>query len=152
MTKFFSSKSTVFSHELEELISNSNVDLNKHILHKFLTIEYLPELTKRILEENEWDVSRLATASIFFENKSDDLLAYFLETIGYFICNDDEKLEKIEKTVLEGFFYALPSQIEQTINILNKLEEQFSMNDDFIFTLFYEKLKNKLSFFTRKDV
>lgn len=144
MVNFINSEFPVFSQKLEELIFNSSVDLNKHTLQKFLTIEHLPELTKSILDENEWHIFKLATASIFLENKSDELLACFLETIGNFIHNDDAKREQIEKAILEGFVYALPDQIEQSINILNKLDELFSLNDAFIPSLFCLKLKDNL--------
>ncbi len=144
MDNFNRSESPIFSQELEELISESSVDLNKHTLQKFLTNEHLPALTQSILDGDEWNIFSVATASIFLENRSDDLLDCFLETLGNFIYYDDEKREQIEKAILEGFSHALPDQREKTINILNKLQEQFSTNDAFIPSLFYEKLKNNL--------
>ncbi len=145
MLNVLNSKSPIFSQKLEELIFKSSGDLNRHILDKFLTAEHLPQLTEALLDDGYWNIFRVATASLFLENKSEELLQHFLETIGGFIYQNDEKREKIEEVLLEGFVYALPEQIEHTINILNRINEKFSINDAFIPSLFCEKLKNNLS-------
>ncbi len=145
MNKFNSSRSPVFCRKLEDLIFKSGEQLNKHTLQKFLTIEQISEFTESLLEENEWKIFRLATASIFLENKLDDLLTCFLITIGNFINFNDENCDKIEEALLDGFFYALPGQIEKLINIINKLREQHILNDDLIPFLFYEKLINNIT-------
>ncbi|MGR3179341.1 MAG: hypothetical protein ACUZ8E_14935 [Candidatus Anammoxibacter sp.] len=134
----------VFSQNLERLISQNNEPINKHILQKFLTIESLPTLTEDLIEDEEWNIFKLATVSIYLENKSDELLKDFFETIGTLLYQDDKNRNNIEKVILRALRYASHDQIEQTIGLLNKLDEQFTCFHAYIPAIFFEKLSNKL--------
>ncbi|MGR3218242.1 MAG: hypothetical protein ACUZ8H_00300 [Candidatus Anammoxibacter sp.] len=136
----------VFSQNLETLISQNNEPINKYILQKFLTEESLSALTKDLIEDEEWDIFKIATISIYLENKSKTLLKRFFETIGNFLYHDDKNRSTIERVLLGALKYASPNQIKQTIKLLKKQQEQFSYFDAYIPAIFFEKLSNQLQF------
>ncbi len=136
----------IFSPELEALISKNNIPINRNQLKLFLTTEHLPLLTENILEDSEWDIFELVTASILLENKTDEFLSGFLEAVGNFVYQNDEKRDKVSEILLEGFAFASPPQLKEIIELLNKLQEHYSLADEFIPSILYENITQQLQF------
>lgn len=142
--KAFNEQKPDFTPELENLLRVYGNNVPGQSLKRFLSVQAISEMTEELLDDENWEMLEIATAAIFLERKDEDLLDQFLGTLGTYLYNNYEQNKPIEKSLVEGFYYASENQLAKGLEILAKLAMQFDYLDDFDIALFYKNLKDSL--------